>query len=47
MRLGFPSDLTDEQWDLEESTLGGDGKWDRPMEMDPREVGLDYRPPAP
>ena len=38
MRLRYPSDLTDEQWELVEPALWRNGKWGRPTEVDLREV---------
>jgi putative transposase len=37
-RRAYPSDLTDEQWELVEPALGRNGKWGRPRAVDLREV---------
>lgn len=34
----YPSDLTDEQWELVQPALRGNGTWGRPREVDLREV---------
>ena len=37
-RRAYPSDLTDEQWEVVEPALGRNGKWGRPRTVDLREV---------
>ena len=37
-RKAYPSDLTDEQWELVEPVLAKKGTWGRPCEVDLREV---------
>lgn len=37
-RAGYPSDLTDEQWELVKPGLARNGVWGRPTEVDLREV---------
>ena len=37
-RPRYPSDLTDEQWELVEPALARNGTWGRPREVDVREV---------
>lgn len=37
-RVGYPSDVTDEQWELLEPVLARNGTWGRPRTVDLREV---------
>jgi putative transposase len=37
-RAGYPSDLTDEQWELVQPALARNGVWGRPREVDLREI---------
>src|ERR671916_3121166 len=37
-RVGYPSDLTDEQWELVQPVLARNGTWGRPREVDLRAI---------